>query len=503
MNFDLKFYYLLVWRRMPVMLVIFTLCAGIGVAMAMTLPPRFASNATLLVERARIPGELAESTVRIDANQQLQVIRQRLMTRANLLEVAEKYQVFASEPGMSADDIVQAMRSQTSIAQSGGRNQATIMVIGFESGTARLSADVVNEFVTLVLTEDAEIRTGGSQQTLAFFAQQVQRYNDQLTKQSSEIVAFKEANKEALPEGLQYRLNRQSTLQERMNLRARDLASLNDQRDRLVEIGAAAIQQRAPLTPEQEQLAGFKAQLAEWESVLSGENPKVRVLRAKITELEKRMEADGNGGPVNTESLLELQLAQIDADIDFTRQEIKDTELELSELRKAIEATPAVAIRLDELEREYDNTQSLYNQAVADRAAAQTGEQIEVNKQGERVTLIDPAVAPSAPTSPNRKLVAGGGVFAGAGLAGVFFILTELLNRSIRRPVDLSRALGVQPLATIPYLEEVSVRRRRRVFKAIFVGSVVMAIPIGLWAIHTLYLPLDLVIEQVLDRVGL
>ncbi len=110
---------------------------------------------------------------------------------------------------------------------------------------------------------------------------------------------------------------------------------------------------------------------------------------------------------------------------------------------------------------------------------------------------------PSSPPSPNRKLIAGGGVFAGTALAGLFFVLTELLNRTIRRPVDLMRGLGVQPLATIPYLEEESVRRRRRAMKTILVAGILIAIPIGLWAIHTFYLPLEVVIERVLDRVGL
>lgn len=504
MNFDLKFYYQLVIRRLPVMAVIFTLCAGIGVALAMTMPPKYTADARLVVEGAQIATNTRRPQDDTEASQHLQIIQQRLMTRANLVDIANKFRVFRGEGNLSPDEVVERMRDQSEIKISAGRNRATFMSIAFTSNRAKISSDVVNELVTLVLAEDAEIRGVGSRQTLEFFVQQVQRLDEELAKQSAEIVAFKEANKQALPDSLQYRLDRRATLQERLNLSIRDRASLMDQRDRLVALGQDSTPQAVPLTAEEQLLQQYKAELVEWEVVLSGNsNPKVEVLKAKISELERRIAEMPPPEQSEASSVLDLQLAEIDSRIAFIDEEIERGEAELEQLRVAIEATPSVANRLEQLEREYVNTQTLYNRAVADRATAQTGDQIVVNNKDERVTVIEQASPPSAPTSPNRKLIAGGGVFAGSGLAALFFVLTELLNRTIRRPVDLVRGLGVQPLATIPYLEEESIRRRRRALKTILVAGILIAIPIGLWAIHTFYLPLELVIEQVLDRVGL
>ncbi len=504
MNIDLAFYYQLFIRRLPVMAVIFTLCAGIGVALAMTLPPKFSADARLVVEGAQISANERRGNDETDPSQHLQIIQQRLMTRANLVDIANKFRVFRGEGNLSPDEVVKRMRGQTRINISAGRNRATFMEISFTSERAKVSSDVVNELVTLVLAEDAEIRGVGSRQTLEFFVKQVERLDEELARQSAQIVAFKEANKEALPESLQYRLDRRATLQERMNLSIRDRASLLDQRDRLTALGLQALPQAVPLTAEQQLLQQYNAELVEWEVVLKGKsNPKVEVLKAKIAELERRLSLTVQDDASPSSSVLDLQLAELDSRLEFIDQEIERGEAELEELRIAIEATPSVANRLEQLEREYVNTQTLYNRAVTDRAAAQTGDQIVVNNKDERVTVIEQATPPSAPTSPNRKTVAGGGVFAGSALAGLFFILTELLNRTIRRPVDIVNALGVQPLATIPYLEEESVRRRRRALKTILIVGILIAIPVGLWAIHTFYLPLELVIEKVLDRVGL
>ena len=504
MNFDLKFYAQLVIRRLPVMAVIFTLCAGVGVALAMTMPPKYTADARLVVEGAQISASNARNNDDTEASQHLQIIRQRLMTRANLVDIANKFRVFRGEGNLSPGDVVDLMREQTNINISAGRNRATFMTISFTSSRAKISSDVVNELVTLVLAEDAELRIDGSRQTLEFYVQQVERLDEELSQLSAEIVAFKEANKESLPDSLQYRLDRRATLQERVNLAIRDRASLSDQRDRLNTLRNNERPQVVPLTAEEQLLQQYKGELVEWEVVLKGNsNPKVEVLKAKIAELERRIAEMPVPEEAEASSVLELQLAEIDSRIAFIDEEIKRGEDELEELRIAIEATPSVANRLEQLEREYVNTQTQYTRAVAERAAAQTGDQIVANNKDQRVTVIEQATPPSAPTSPNRKLIAGSGVFAGSALAALFFVLTELLNRTIRRPVDLVRGLGVQPLATIPYLEEESVRRRRRALKTILVVGILIAIPIGLWAIHTFYLPLELVIEQVLDRVGL
>lgn len=508
MKLDIKFYLELLLRRLPIMAVIFTLCAGLGIALAIILPPKYTADAKLLVEGSSIPDALARSTVQTEAAEQLQIIEEKLMTRSNLIDVANRFNVFNSESKLAPDIVVRLMRETTQIhLQAGGRDSATIMSISFTSDRPDVAAGVVNELVTLVLKADTERRAAASGDTLEFFEQQVERYGSELSQRSAEIVAFKEANKDALPEGLDYRMDRQSTLQERLNLISRDRASLSDQRDRLTALGIASGASTVPLTPQQQQLAALEAELNSALSVYSENNPKVVMLRAQIEKLTERMTARPAGATgeqtTATGSVLELQLAEIDSRMKFIDQEIERTEAELLVLREAIERTPKVAIRLDELEREYDSTQNLLNSAVASRAAARSGVDIEAASKGERVRALEYAAVPESPTSPNRKLVAGGGVFAGTALASVFFALAELLNRAIRRPVDLVRGLGIQPLATIPYMEEETSRRRRRTVKTLVVLAFLIAIPVGLWLVHTYYLPLDLVVEKVIERLGL
>jgi hypothetical protein len=100
-------------------------------------------------------------------------------------------------------------------------------------------------------------------------------------------------------------------------------------------------------------------------------------------------------------------------------------------------------------------------------------------------------------------MIAAGGFGIGLALAAGFFVLMELLNRTVRRPAEIVTALGITPLATLPYLEsraERVFRRSRRIAAALVV---LIGVPAGLWAVDTYYLPLDLLAERFVDQIGL
>ena len=510
MNSDIKFYWSLLLRRLPVMVVLFVVASSIGIGLAVTLPSKYVADAKLLVESPQIPGNLAASTVQTAASEQLQVIEQRLKTRANLIDLANRFRIFQGRGRMSPDEIVREMRANVRIWSTGGANRATLMTIAFTSENPQTSADVVNELVTLVLNEDVRFRTARAEETLEFFEDEVDRLSTELARRSASIVEFKSANKDALPAGQGFRLDRQRQVQDGINLGLRDRAALNEQRNRLVtmfENTGQVVTPQAELTPNQRQLQAAQDELGNALTVYSETNPRVKILQARIERLEQLVSEEVAPQTASSEgpstSILDLQLEEIDSRIGQIDEAIQSGEAELEQLRVAIEQTPENAIRLEALEREYENVQAQYDRATSRLATAQTGERIEVLSKGARMTVLEQATAPTEPTSPNRKVIAGGGVAFGGGLAVAFFLLLELVNRSIRRPNDLVKSLNIQPLATIPYLETAGKKRRRRAFQTLLALLIVTGIPAALWAIHEYYLPLDLVLDKVLNRLGL
>ena len=54
-----------------------------------------------------------------------------------------------------------------------------------------------------------------------------------------------------------------------------------------------------------------------------------------------------------------------------------------------------------------------------------------------------------------------------------------MLNRSIRRPIELSQHLGIQPIAAIPYMRTSGERRWKRAAVIVVLALIVVGIPLG------------------------
>jgi uncharacterized protein involved in exopolysaccharide biosynthesis len=513
---DFRFYLSLFLRRLPYFLLFVVIGSVVGVTLARILPPVYVAEARLVVESEQIPDELAASTVRTEATEQLQIIQQRILTRDRLLEMANRLQIYApvsdgSSGRLAPDEIVADLRERINIVTTGGGAQATLVSVSFEAPTASLSATVTNEVVTLILQENIAMRTSVAGETLDFFAQEVERLDQELARQGAEILAFKNANKDALPDSLDFRRTQQSAAQERLLQLDREEAVLKDRRTRLVQIYEQTGQIEAgpaePRTDEERQLQSLRDQMAQALSVLSPENPRVKMLAAQIEALEKVVAGQlvaGGGAPADPGlSVYELQLADLDGQLQFIETQRAQIRAELEALRASIDATPGNAITIDTLERNFANTRMQYDLAIANRARAETGDVIEALAKGQRISIIEQAIAPRSPESPNRPLIAIGGVAGGIALGLGIVLLLELLNTAVRRPQDLTSKLGITPFATLPLMRTPGqVRSRRMIILAIF-AAVILAIPAGLWALDTYYRPLDLLLDQLLNRLGL
>ncbi len=511
MKSELRFYASILLKRLPIVVLVTGLATALAAYVAVTLPATYRAEALLLVEAPQIPDDLATSTVQNNAPEQLDIIQQRLLTRANLLDIANTMNVFPDRGAMVPDDVVDKMRANTSFRSTFGRDRATTLTVAFSAESPETSAAVVNEYVTRVLNENVRLRTGLAEQTLDFFQQEVARLGEDLSRQSARILEFKNRNIGALPEGMDYRMSRQSMLMERRSQLERDQSAVRDMRDRITQIFQAtgqlpgSVQER--MSPAQQALMEARRELETARSIYSDTNPRVRVLIARVAQLEREVSASSglaptNGGDPST-ALFDLQMSELDARETAINEQLTLVTQELAQLEEAIARTPENAIALQALERDYENISARYNAASQRLATAAVGERIELTSKGQRITVLRQAVVPRAPTSPNRPLILAAGIAAGLGLSGALVVLLELLNRTIRRPADLTRALQISPLGTLPYISTSSETVKRRGAVLAVVALFAVGIPAGLYFLHVEYMPLDLLADRAMSRIGL
>ena len=107
---ELQDYLIAIRKRKTGILVIALTVMIISSAVAFLLPPVYKSSATILIEQQEIPQELVMSTVTSYASERIQTIQARVMSRANLLEIIEKHNLYEDERKLgTTEEIISQM----------------------------------------------------------------------------------------------------------------------------------------------------------------------------------------------------------------------------------------------------------------------------------------------------------------------------------------------------------------------------------------------------------
>jgi uncharacterized protein involved in exopolysaccharide biosynthesis len=268
---------------------------AIGSLVTLMWPARYVSQGTILVQSQEIPSDLVRPTIAALANDRIQIIEQRVMTRDNLLTIAKKYQLTSGWlERLSGTEIVDFIRKRTVIKPSEQKletkkKEAIAFTVGFEYERPDIATKVANELVTMLLSEDVRSRTEFAAQTTRFLGQEVTRLESRLSSIDAQIVALKKTR----------------------------IGGVGDPTD----------------LDGPKQLAALKTELLIKSATFSNSHPEIQALKRKIAAMEKTAtmpEAPaGANGQANTPGLdtLETQRASVIEELNKATQKLSAARL--------------------------------------------------------------------------------------------------------------------------------------------------------------------------------
>jgi uncharacterized protein involved in exopolysaccharide biosynthesis len=299
-------------RRKWMMIIAAVLVMLVAAAVAALLPAMYRSQATILVEEQAVPQEFVRSTITSYADERIQVISQRVLTRSTLLQMIEKYDLYADRRDLATnDELIERMRRDIRLqpistdSTRGGNRVVIAFNISYVSEWPRKSQQVTNELVSLFLNENVRVRQQRTAETSAFLAEEAKRLAAQLQEIEAKLASFRSRHVGALPESSPVNHAAVDRTESELMRIDRDIRIAEDRRQ-LLQAQLAVVPPRLPtreetlaaapaaervLTPA-ERLRQLRIQQTSLTSAYSDIHPDVRRVNREIAALEREIEAN-------------------------------------------------------------------------------------------------------------------------------------------------------------------------------------------------------------------
>ena len=464
------------------------------------------------------------------------------------------------------DDVKMTMIGADVIDPRSGRpTRANIaFTVAYENRNAELAYKVANELTTLYLNENVTSRVKQAEQASTFLSDEAANLSKQIASLDAQLAEFKKQHGDELPELSQLNItvadrtdaelrdaeNRISTIDQQRLLLEAQLAQLNPSSAIFSESGQRILSTEDRLKAARSQLASLEsryssnhpevasarrelqgleqhvvakadrndaarqleaaqAELAAAREKYTEEHPDIRRLERQVKLLQDRLATIADSAPVpptqpDNPAYIQVkgQLDALIAERDGVKRKAAELRAKLADYDARLAKAPEVERGYRALMRESDNARAQYQQIRAKQMEAQASKDLEIERKGERFTLIEPPLPPEEPVSPKRFLILGFGLVLSMGGGVGSALLQASLDGAVRSPEDLRRLLDSSPLALVPTVETEQERRaRRRAFRWTWIVALAVILSF-LVLVHVFVMPLDVAWFMLQRRFG-
>ena len=498
-------------RRRKWWIVLSVIALFVGTAVfAHRLPNIYRAETVILVDSQQVPDKYVAVITTGDIAGRLSTLQEQVLSPTRLKTLIESEGLYPDPTGKSTEKeiIRQVQKAITVEAITPAPGKTGSFRIAFSSKDRTIVARITNRLSQMFIDENVKAREEVTQGTADFLESQLQETKQELDEKDAQLREIKTQNVTDLPESKPYHLealtnlrNQVQAIQDKIQQDQRELmvlqTMLNSGND------APTVEIDAPNGGDdgggyQSDVQRLESKLADLKSHYGPNYPDVRRTSAELEKAKKAASAaDQNNAGVQQEQSLKPAIQAkpmanhnpvVEAQIEQLQEDMKEKNTALAPLQEQIEfhtsklqQIPVFEERLARLQEDYDSLKKHYADLEDKEEAAKISHALEVRQKGERFVVLDVAVTPEAPASPNRLLItlAGliGGLFAGAGLA----VLAEVNDQSIRTEKQVLAIFGTPALSEIPQITSHKETAYRLVWRAgMLAGTVVCSAAFGL-----------------------
>jgi polysaccharide chain length determinant protein (PEP-CTERM system associated) len=315
-----------------------------------------------------------------------------------------------------------------------------LFTITFKHADPKFARDYVNTLVRSYIAANITAKRDQTIDASQFLADQIGNFKEKVDKAAAAVLDYK--GKAGGIANLD-----ESTILQEINSAQQKLYDLQMQR-KIVE--GQMHNTKTTGDPMQIKLAALQKRLEELRIDYTDNYPEVQSLKAQIESLKKETKAGGashitSSADPQEMARLENQLAALKA----TEQQLNNF---IATNQSLLSSVPAARANLEKLETEKEGQKKMYDTLFSRHNQSEVTKEMQLEDRTATFRIVDPAVTPVRPSSPNRLKIMFMGIIAGIGAAAVVLVLMDTLNETVKTTADLE-SFKLPVLAIIPFYQ--------------------------------------------------
>jgi polysaccharide biosynthesis transport protein len=416
------------------------------------LPNKYEAKSTVFVEKSVIADLVKGLAVTPSVEDKIKALTYALNSRTLITKIIDELDL-KKGGGAEQEKLIKSLQDHTQIKI---KDREGLFIISFQDGNPKLARNYVNALVRRYIDENSSSKREASYGATQFLSEQLVTFREKLLKSEEAANAFKRGSGSIAtmdPTSLLKDINDSQQ-------RADDLSIKEAQLETVI---ANLPKENSP----QSNLPALQKRLQELQRQYTDKYPDIIQLKADIRTLEDQQKSGGQSKSHPADS---LEYKRAVSELKAMRQAESNLRANIAKNRALLQDIPAAKSKLEDLEREKESQKTLYETMAARQGQSEVSKQMELQDKSTIFRVVDPAVLPIKPVSPNRVKLILLGIIAGIGGGLGLAMLKDQMDDSVKN-VDMAAHFGLPILAIVPQIEdpqqiEIQSRQDRRLYFA-------------------------------------
>ena len=474
---ELLKYFKIVIKRKTLFIILSLSIMSIFIWGSYALPRKYKAESTIFIEKNVINKLVEGIAISPSMEDRLKVLKYALLSRGLVLNVMKDLNIdLKAKNDKELEDLIADYQKRTNLIVKGN----DLFIVSIFDADPKLAMNYVNGLVGKYIEGNMTSKREEAYGANRFLGEQLNSLKTKLDKAEADVMKFRQ-------EKNIYILQDEKGLLQQIGNYKNEIESLQVAHKELAAVGKSLGTQLQNIDKytvsvykhtENRNVKILEKKMQDLLVKYTENYPEVVRLKAEIDSLKKQgpvqvkeyEKGEPDQSSINPiyQNLEQQHLeneAQIQANEARQRQLITMLRARENEMRNI----PESKRRLMELENVRDSQKALYNKLLERQEQSDIGKNMEVNDKTTTFRVIDPAIFPVKPASPNRIKLFLTGIFLGlaGGLGGVF--IREGFDSSVKE-IRTLKDLGAVVLAIVPTIadesKEIQKKKKDRVLYA-------------------------------------